>query len=133
MTLKQKAFADYYIETGNAAESARKAGYSEKYINTNAAKILQNTTICEYINSRLSAIEQSRIATGDEVMQFFTSIMRGEHNANTKERIEAAKELAKRTVDINKAKEEYDDDGFLDALNSHAADIFEKDGDIVET
>lgn len=131
MTLKQKAFADFYIETGNALESARRAGY--KCPEASSKENLQKPTVCQYINDRLSAIEQSRIATGDEVMQFFTSIMRGEHNANTKERIEAAKELAKRTVDINKAKEEYDDDGFLDALNSHAADIFEKDGDIVET
>lgn len=133
MTLKQKAFADFYIETGNAEESAIRAGYSEKYARGNAHKLVANSCICLYIRDRLSAIEQSRIATGDEVMQFFTSIMRGEHNANTKERIEAAKELAKRTVDINKNKEEYDDDGFLDALNSHAADIFEKDGGIVET
>ena len=28
MNGRQKAFADYYIECGNAAEAARKAGYS---------------------------------------------------------------------------------------------------------
>ena len=27
LTLKQKAFADYYIEFGNATEAARQAGY----------------------------------------------------------------------------------------------------------
>lgn len=27
LTPKQKAFADYYIECGNATEAARKAGY----------------------------------------------------------------------------------------------------------
>ena len=129
----QKAFADFYIETGNATESAKRAGYSGSTARQMACENLTKPHILQYINDRLSSIEQSRIATGDEVMQFFTSIMRGEHEASTKERIEAAKELAKRTVDINKAKEEYDDDGFLDALNSHAADIFEKDGDIVET
>lgn len=30
LTEKQQRFVDYYIETGNASEAARKAGYSEK-------------------------------------------------------------------------------------------------------
>ena len=30
LTPKQKAFADYYIELGNATEAAIKAGYNEK-------------------------------------------------------------------------------------------------------
>ncbi|RQN13726.1 terminase small subunit, partial [Clostridium perfringens] len=30
LTPKQKAFAEYYIETGNATEAARKAGYKGK-------------------------------------------------------------------------------------------------------
>lgn len=46
---RQLAFADEYIITGNATQSAIKAGYSEKYANTNASKLLQNTTIKSYI------------------------------------------------------------------------------------
>ena len=133
LTIKQKAFADYYIETGNATEAAERAGYSSKTARQIATENLAKPNIIEYIQSRLSIVENSRIASGDEVMQFFTSVMRGEHNANTRERMEAAKELAKRTVDIMKPKEEYDDDGFLDALNNQASDIFENGGDIVET
>ena len=30
LTEKQKRFIDYYIETANATESAKRAGYSEK-------------------------------------------------------------------------------------------------------
>lgn len=30
LTPKQRAFADYYITTGNATEAAEKAGYSKK-------------------------------------------------------------------------------------------------------
>lgn len=41
LTPKQKNFADEYIITGNATQSAIKAGYSEKYANTNASKLLQ--------------------------------------------------------------------------------------------
>lgn len=34
LTEKQKRFVDYYIETGNASEAARKAGYSKGSIAT---------------------------------------------------------------------------------------------------
>lgn len=78
MTLKQQRFADEYIITGNATQSAIKAGYSSKYANTNANKLLQNTTIKNYINERLAKLESEKIATQEEVLQYLTSVMRGE-------------------------------------------------------
>ena len=38
LNARQKKFAEYYAQSGNAAESAVKAGYSAKYANTNASK-----------------------------------------------------------------------------------------------
>ena len=78
MTLKQQRFADEYIITGNATQSAIKAGYSSKYANTNANKLLQNTTIKHYIDVRLAKLESEKIATQEEVLQYLTSVMRGE-------------------------------------------------------
>lgn len=78
MTLKQQRFADEYIITGNATQSAVKAGYSQKYANTNASKLLQNTTIKNYIDERLAKLESEKIATQEEVLQYLTSVMRGE-------------------------------------------------------
>lgn len=78
MTLKQQRFADEYIITGNATQSAIKAGYSQKYANTNASKLLQNTTIKIYIDERLAKLESEKIATQEEVLQYLTSVMRGE-------------------------------------------------------
>lgn len=78
MTLKQQRFADEYIITGNATQSAIKAGYSQKYANTNASKLLQNTTIKNYIDVRLAKLESEKIATQEEVLQYLTSVMRGE-------------------------------------------------------
>lgn len=49
LTSKQKKFADEYIATGNAEESARQAGYSAR---GNTSKLLQNTTIKTYIDER---------------------------------------------------------------------------------
>lgn len=75
---KQQAFADFYIETGNATKAAIKAGYSEKYANTNASKLLQNTTIKSYIDAHMAEIKTQRIADQTEILETLTSIMRGE-------------------------------------------------------
>lgn len=78
MTIKQKKFADYYIETGNATQSAIRAGYSKKYANTNAQKLLQNTTILNYIKQRLKELEKSRLMTVEEALLLSKSIANGE-------------------------------------------------------
>jgi phage terminase small subunit len=78
LTLKQKAFADYYIQFGNATEAAIKAGYSENYANAQSYKMLENVGIKNYIDERLKEIEDSRIADAKEVMQRLTHAARGE-------------------------------------------------------
>ncbi|GAB6638595.1 terminase small subunit [Streptococcus uberis] len=83
LTLKQKRFADEYIITGNATESAVKAGYSKKYANTNASKLLQNTTIKKYIDERLKILDSEKIADQKEVLQYLSAVMRGEHKEKT--------------------------------------------------
>lgn len=78
LTLKQQRFADEYIICGNATEAAIKAGYSSKYANTNASKLLQNTTIKSYIDERLEELKSEKVADQQEVLEFLTSVMRGE-------------------------------------------------------
>nr|WP_239475632.1 terminase small subunit [Megasphaera elsdenii] len=78
MTEKQKRFIDYYIETGNASEAARRAGYSEKIANRIGTENLSKPVIKEAITVRLKALEDKRIAKADEVMQFLSSTLRGE-------------------------------------------------------
>lgn len=110
LTEKQKRFADEYIKTGNATQAAIEAGYSSRYTHTNANKLLQNTTIKDYVSKRLKQIEDSKIPTLKEVMEYFGSVMRGEIKdselsamgeviekpASLQRRNEAAKELIKR-------------------------------------
>ena len=72
-------------------------------------------------------------------MEFFTKVMKGEIkdafglDPSLQDRLNAAKELAKRTVDINGSKDEYDDDNFIQALKDDVDKTFEKAGDFVET
>lgn len=114
MTLKQQRFADEYIISGNATGAAVKAGYSPKYANTNASKLLQNTAIKSYIDERLAQLASEKIATQEEVLSYLTSVMRGETQEQTlisigelgqtitdidvgaKDRIKAAELLGKR-------------------------------------
>ncbi|WP_457775752.1 terminase small subunit [Streptococcus uberis] len=83
LTLKQKRFADEYIISGNATESAIKAGYSKKYANTNASKLLQNTTVKNYLDERLKILDSEKIADQKEVLQYLSAVMRGEHKEKT--------------------------------------------------
>lgn len=76
LTEKQRRFVDYYVETGNATEAARRAGY--KNPNKASAQNMVKDGICAAVSSRLKELEDKRIAKVDEVMKFLTSTLRGE-------------------------------------------------------
>lgn len=78
MTEKQRLFCDEYLIDLNATQAAIRAGYSEKYAHTNVSKLLQNTTIREYIENRIAEKEDKLIAKQNEVLKYLTSVMRGE-------------------------------------------------------
>lgn len=115
LTPKQKAFADAYIETGNASEAARRAGYSARTAAKIGSENLQKPDIIAYINSRMAEIEAQRVASADEVMRFFSSVMRGEVkdqfglDASLQDRLNAGKELLKRFNAISPKAEKHSD------------------------
>lgn len=115
LSVKQKAFADEYLKCGNAAEAYRNAGYKNfSSASVEASKTLKKPKVAAYIAERQKQIEDSRIADVSEVLQFFSSVMRGEvkdqfeMDAALSDRLSAGRELMKR----------YDksDDGKKDAL-----------------
>lgn len=78
LTLKQQSFADEYIITGNAYRSALEAGYSENYAKGNVVKLLENERVRAYIEKRLDEIKSEKVADQQEIMEFLTSVIRGE-------------------------------------------------------
>ena len=118
LTEKQKAFADAYIETGNQTEAARRAGYKDP--NANAARLMVNDGISAYIKDRLSALEAQRVASADEVMRFFSSVMRGEVkdqfglDPSLSDRLNAGKELMKRYSAVSTKQEK--NAGIVDSI-----------------
>ena len=114
LTLKQKQFADEYIRTGNAYQSAINVGYSEKYAKARSHKMLENVGINQYIDDNLEIIQKESIAEADEIMRYLTRVLRGEEKEeilvyvgdgmqeiqtirpSAKDRIKAAELLGKR-------------------------------------
>ncbi|WP_271401579.1 terminase small subunit [Salinicoccus roseus] len=78
MTLKQQRFADEYVIQANVFKSAINAGYSENYAKTNASKLLENDSIKAYIDERLAELQSKAVADQQEVMEYLTSVMRGQ-------------------------------------------------------
>lgn len=102
LTKKQKDFCEYYLQTGNAAEAARKAGYSAKTARVIGPENLSKPDVLEYIESRRAEMDKCLIADTDEVLKFYSSVMRGEVKdqfgleASLSDRLKAGDSLMKR-------------------------------------
>ena len=74
--------------------------------NHNKQKVLQKNYIADEIKYLQVQRQKESIATGEQVMEFFSKVIRGEVKdqfgleAPLSERLKAANELARRTVDI---------------------------------
>lgn len=106
-------FIKYYMETGMSIPSMKRAlneagivldGY-RKY-EERARHVMARPNVQAEIRRMMNELRNDAIATADEVMKYFTGVMRGEIkdqfglDAPLAERTKAAQELAKRTIDI---------------------------------
>lgn len=78
LTVKQRRFVDAYIETGNAAEAARRAGYKSRNADVMGRENLRKPTVRKVLEARLKELEDAQIADAREVLIHLTSAMRGE-------------------------------------------------------
>lgn len=83
LSIKQKEFADEYIICGNATQAAIEAGYSVNYAKSQSHKLLVNVGVKSYIDERLKEIESKKTATQQEVLEYLSSVMRGEQREQT--------------------------------------------------
>lgn len=86
LTEKQKKFADYYIELGNATQAAIKAGYSKKTANRIGPENLSKLVIKKYIDERMEQIAYERIMSAQEILERLSLIA----NAKIKETVVVA-------------------------------------------
>ena len=78
LTPKQKKFADEYIKTGNAMQSAITAGYSKEYAKARSSKMSENVGIKSYIEKRMEQIASPNILTAEQILERLTGIVTGE-------------------------------------------------------
>ena len=75
---KELIFAEEWLKTTNATQSAIKAGYSERTAYSAGSRLLKKVDVKQYIDERLVEMKENSIADTDEVMQFLSSTMRGD-------------------------------------------------------
>lgn len=78
LTNKQKRFADEYLVDLNATQAAIRAGYSERSAGRNADRMMKNDEIRSYIEEQLQQLHNERTADAREVIEYLTSVLRGE-------------------------------------------------------
>lgn len=110
---RQRKFADAYLISGNAMQSAIEAGYSDNYAKSQSSRLLENVGIKEYLDKQRAKVAPDKIMKASEALELLTKIAKGEEKetvivgtpdgvyeskkeADLKTRIAAVKEILKR-------------------------------------
>jgi phage terminase small subunit len=91
---RQKKFAEYYAQSGNAEQAAIEAGYSAKYARGNAHKLVAISCIAQYIRELTEKAQDERIMTARERQAVLSDIAR---SGEDQDRIRAIDTLNKMT------------------------------------
>lgn len=133
LNTRQQKFVDEYCKSGNAVQSAKKAGYTEKTASRQASRLLANVNVHAAISTRMEEAKTKNVADTTEILEYLTAVMRGEYEdevvmnigkgngitaaekvaakVGAKERLKAAEMLAKvngmfltrQEIDLNQA------------------------------
>lgn len=99
LSAKEAKFIDLFLVYGDVNKALRESKLQMR-------SIAGKEYITDEITWRLDQLKKETIADADEIMQYFTKVMRGEEkdqfglDAPLSERTNAARELARRIVDI---------------------------------
>ena len=114
MNARQKKFCDEYLIDCNATQAAIRAGYSPKTAYSIGEENLKKPELKTYIEQQLERIHNEKTADAQEVLEYLTAVMRGEHTeqiplligegvqtltpkeVGSKERLKAAELIGKR-------------------------------------
>lgn len=83
LTEQQKLFVQELIKNNhNAKQAAIAAGYSERSAEVTASRLLRNDKVLEYKAELLKKLERPTIATIQEILEYYTRVMRREETEN---------------------------------------------------
>lgn len=106
LTERQRKFVELYLQLGNAAEAAERAGFKRSY----AQGAMRQTAVRTYLQQRLDEARARDVALADEVLEYLTKVMRGEIEGekperNSSPRMKAAELLGKRLGVFNEVSD----------------------------
>lgn len=96
MNDRQRKFAEYYAQCGNAAEAARRAGYSESYAEHRTDEMLRNVEIADYVRVLTEKAQSERILTAMRRQEILSELAE-DRIVEPKDRIKAIDTLNKMT------------------------------------
>ena len=102
LTQRQIRFVQDFMKSNNVTQAAIRSGYSKKTASVQGSRLLTNVKVAEYVDAINERLESDKIADIQEVMEYLTSVMRGEAkdqfdlDASLSDRTRAASELARR-------------------------------------
>ena len=114
LSMQEAKFLDSYIRDGNQSQAVINAGYKHHSPASFARKLLSRDYIQEEVAYRLNQSVANGVASANEVLLYFTKVMRGEVkdqfglDASLSERTKAAQELAKRLIDMPNKTTQYE-------------------------
>lgn len=100
LTPKQERFVNEYMLDMNATQAAIRAGYSKRSAGAQGCDLLKNPNVSAEIEKRLEDAKSEKIAEANEVLEYFTRVMRREE-----------KETVVVTIKTEESKWELGDDG----------------------
>lgn len=83
MNARQRKFCDEYLVDCNATQAAIRAGYSPKTAYSIGVENLKKPELKDYIDEHLERMHNEKTADAQEVLEYLTSVMRGEHEEET--------------------------------------------------
>jgi len=78
MTDKQRRFCEEYLVDCNGTQAAIRAGYAKDSANREGTRLLSNADVQKYLQELMAAQKKATIASAEEVLEYLTSVVRGE-------------------------------------------------------
>lgn len=83
LTERQRRFCEEYLIDGNASQAAIRAGYSKRNSTVVSTTLMKNPQVQAHLKKLLDELHSAKVADAQEVLEYLTSIMRGEQREQT--------------------------------------------------
>lgn len=83
LTERQRRFCEEYLIDGNASQAAIRAGYSKRNSTVVSTTLMKNPRVQAHLKELLDELHSAKVADAQEVLEYLTSIMRGEQREQT--------------------------------------------------